>query len=87
MVWLFLLAFPSPNQSIKQEGIAYPEAGGIRDPDWQIRKHGEGAIPLCFPERQVVAYLVDSEEQILVCGCADDVCCAPETEGPEGCVL
>jgi hypothetical protein len=34
-----------------------------------------------------MAYLVDGEEQVLVRRCADDICRAPETEGPERRVL
>ncbi len=65
----------------------YAERSAIRDPNWQIRNHGNGSVELGRPEGKVVTYLVDGEEEVLVCGCADDV--GREEEGPreEGRVL
>jgi hypothetical protein len=34
-----------------------------------------------------MANLMNRQKQVLVCSCADNVCGAPEAEGPEWCVL
>lgn len=71
----------------KEEGETYPKASTIRNPNRQIRNHRKRAIQLRLPERQIMANLMDGQEQILVCRRADHVCCAPEAPGPEGRVL
>lgn len=49
------------------------EGGGVGDPDGDVCEDGEEAVGERGAEGEVVAYFVDGEEAVLVCGCADDV--------------
>jgi len=60
------------------------EGSAVRDANGQVCEDGEDAIGQRRAEGQVVGYLVDGKEEVLV-GCrADDVCCEEEGPGQHG---
>ena len=62
----------------------YSEGSTVWEANWQIRKHSDCAIGIRRLERQIVRYLVDGEEQVLICRCSDDIGCQEELPGEEG---
>ena len=60
------------------------ECGAVRQPNRQIRKHGKIPIDLGTFKGKVVTYFVDCEEEVLVGGCADDVCAREKGGGKDG---
>ena len=85
--WYGFYPVSSTSLNIIIDKGTHSEASRIRNPNRQIRKYSERSIPLRLPESEVVADLVDGQEQVLVCGRPNHVCGAPEAEGPEWCVL
>lgn len=62
------------------------ERGAVGDADGQVGEDSEQSVGRRRAEGEVVADLVDGEEQVLVRGGADDVRKQPETRREEGCV-
>jgi hypothetical protein len=56
----------------------YPERSTVWQSDREIGEDSKQAIRQWRAERQVMGNLVDSQEQILVGGGSDHVCCSQE---------
>jgi len=56
------------------------EGGGVRDADGDVSEDGEKPVEERGFESEIVRNLVDGEEEVLVCGRANDV--GGEEEGP-----
>ena len=71
-------------QGLVVRQVVGPEGGAVGDADGQVRDDGEEPVRRGRAEGEVVADLVDGEEEVLVGGCADDVRQEPEGGREEG---
>jgi len=60
--------------------MVWPKGGAVWNADGQAGEDGEEAVGQWRSEGEIVRNLVDGEEEVLVCGGADDV--GGEEEGP-----
>ena len=86
VIWLWIIVRDMIICILRVSGLDYPKGSTVRDTDWQVGNDGEK--PVCGRrfKGEVVGYLVDGEEEILISSGADDVGCEEEGSGEDSCI-